>query len=210
MDDGGTVIVTASHDGYERLPGRPRHRRTWQVTDQEVVVVDEVEGEGSHRSTARLILAPGATPESRGDGRSGSARPTSPFEHGATLVRTVEVAERFGELRPTTSLELSALGPLPHLLVTRIVVEVASEEPFVGVSVRHPDVDAARTRKGSGATRAIRATRRVANEQPAAMRSQYGGRRSASMGKCLTLHVSSRAPLRMAVAAMARSAPSMV
>jgi len=40
--------------------------------------------------------------------------------------------------------------------------------------------------------------------------SQYGAWRSVNIGKCRTLRVSKREPVRMAVAAMARSAPSMV
>jgi hypothetical protein len=37
---------------------------------------------------------------------------------------------------------------------------------------------------------------------------QYGGRRSVHIGKCRTLRVSNREFVRMAVAAMAKSAPS--
>ena len=47
-DDGRVVTVVASHDGYRRLPGRPVHRRTWQLTETEVSVVDQVLGEGDH------------------------------------------------------------------------------------------------------------------------------------------------------------------
>lgn len=40
--------------------------------------------------------------------------------------------------------------------------------------------------------------------------SQYGACRSGNIGKCRTLRVSNRDPVRMAVAAIARSAPSIV
>ena len=41
VDDGdGPIEVTASHDGYRRLPGRPVHTRTWRVTADEVEIVD--------------------------------------------------------------------------------------------------------------------------------------------------------------------------
>jgi hypothetical protein len=36
--------VTAAHDGYRRLPGRPVHRRTWELTPERLLVVDRLEG----------------------------------------------------------------------------------------------------------------------------------------------------------------------
>lgn len=57
-DDGSTITVVASHDGYRRLPGRPVHRRTWTVTEGHVALDDEVLGVGSHRIDAHLHLGP--------------------------------------------------------------------------------------------------------------------------------------------------------
>jgi len=56
-DDGRTITVTGSHDGYRRLPGRPVHRRTWEVGPAQVSITDEVAGEGEHRIESRLHLA---------------------------------------------------------------------------------------------------------------------------------------------------------
>ena len=56
-DDDGGITVCASHDGYHRLPGAPRHRRTWRVIDQHVVITDEVLGRGEHRIESRLHLS---------------------------------------------------------------------------------------------------------------------------------------------------------
>jgi len=39
-----SVMVTCSHDGYRRLPGRPAHRRTWQFSESKLVVSDQVDG----------------------------------------------------------------------------------------------------------------------------------------------------------------------
>lgn len=58
-DGGETIVVTASHDGYRRLPGRPLHRRTWEVSSAHVGITDEVQGTGRHRLESRLHLASG-------------------------------------------------------------------------------------------------------------------------------------------------------
>lgn len=56
-DDGHTVSVVASHDGYRRLPGQPVHRRTWRVAEGQVDITDEVSGEGEHHVESRLHFA---------------------------------------------------------------------------------------------------------------------------------------------------------
>lgn len=39
------VIVTCAHDGYRRLSGKPIHRRTWQFSESELIVFDQVDGQ---------------------------------------------------------------------------------------------------------------------------------------------------------------------
>ena len=56
-DDGDAITVTASHDGYRRLPGSPVHRRRWDVLPSQVRITDQVVGEGEHRIESRLHLA---------------------------------------------------------------------------------------------------------------------------------------------------------
>ncbi len=53
-DDGHTITVVASHDGYRRLVGQPVHRRTWTVAGQRVKITDQITGGGEHRIEARL------------------------------------------------------------------------------------------------------------------------------------------------------------
>jgi uncharacterized heparinase superfamily protein len=38
-------FASASHDGYRRLPGRPTHRRTWELSPEGLVVTDMIDGE---------------------------------------------------------------------------------------------------------------------------------------------------------------------
>ena len=53
-DDGTVVVLSASHDGYRRLSGRPVHRRTWELTEDRLRIADEVVGGGDHELTVRL------------------------------------------------------------------------------------------------------------------------------------------------------------
>ena len=55
-DDGAVIEVAGTHDGYDRLPGGPRHRRTWRFVAGTVVVHDRVEGCGRHLLSSRWLL----------------------------------------------------------------------------------------------------------------------------------------------------------
>ncbi len=55
----GGMRASASHSGYEHLPGSPRHART--VTGQDngcLEIVDTIEGRGTHTAQGGLLLAP--------------------------------------------------------------------------------------------------------------------------------------------------------
>jgi uncharacterized heparinase superfamily protein len=55
-----TTVLTAAHDGYRHLPGRPRHERTWRAQADRVRLVDRVTGSGRHRIDVLFQLAPQA------------------------------------------------------------------------------------------------------------------------------------------------------
>jgi uncharacterized heparinase superfamily protein len=52
-----TIVVGCSHDGYQRLPGRPVHRREWQLGTDGLRVMDRVSGTFAH-AIARFYLHP--------------------------------------------------------------------------------------------------------------------------------------------------------
>jgi hypothetical protein len=85
------------------------HVRRLSWDDVEVVVRDELAGEGRHRASSRLVLAPGST------GNAVSAL-------DAALVETEPgvIAERFGQRQATDVLVLSREGALPFDLGWRI------------------------------------------------------------------------------------------
>ncbi|KAA5602530.1 heparinase II/III family protein [Blastochloris sulfoviridis] len=68
---GGTIRVSAAHDGYRHLLGRPACRRTWQFEGASLVVADEVACLLSKKAVARFHLGPGVAAESDADRRSG-------------------------------------------------------------------------------------------------------------------------------------------
>ncbi|HUT53024.1 MAG TPA: alginate lyase family protein [bacterium] len=56
----GAMSASASHDGYDHRPGRPRHARTLSITADGVLTVsDEITGAGTHEVSGGFLLAPG-------------------------------------------------------------------------------------------------------------------------------------------------------
>ena len=55
--DSSQVIVSCSHDGYRRLPGKPVHRRTWAFKEGAIEVQDVIFGSYS-QAIARFIVHP--------------------------------------------------------------------------------------------------------------------------------------------------------
>ena len=122
MERDGDVRVTASHDGYQRLPGSPRHRRPWRARPGRVDITDDVDGTGAHRVTARLHMAPARTVARRGDERF-RAGPVEVVLHGGRVSEgRAAVADRFGPPRPAACLTLVADGPLPRRLQTSLAL----------------------------------------------------------------------------------------
>ncbi len=51
------VIISASHDGYQRLSGGNSHRRTWRFKSDSLVIIDQITG-AFREAAARLHLHP--------------------------------------------------------------------------------------------------------------------------------------------------------
>ena len=52
------IVVSARHDGYRFLPGRPVHARRLAIADDAVTITDAISGAGSHVAIGRLPLHP--------------------------------------------------------------------------------------------------------------------------------------------------------
>ena len=51
------IAITASHDGYQRLVGRPTHKRSWQLTSNSLTITDLITGKFDI-AIARFYLHP--------------------------------------------------------------------------------------------------------------------------------------------------------
>jgi uncharacterized heparinase superfamily protein len=58
-DTAVATSVSATHDGYRRLPGKPLHRRTWVMREGAFEIRDQVVSNNSTSAVARFHLAPG-------------------------------------------------------------------------------------------------------------------------------------------------------
>ena len=48
IDDGDKITLSASHNGYHRLKGKPTHFRKWEFFNQLLLVEDQIIGKGVH------------------------------------------------------------------------------------------------------------------------------------------------------------------
>ena len=124
------VIATAGHDGYDFLPGRPRHERRLEALDGgELTLLDRIAGRGSHEIRGGLLLAPGWTVEPSGEGwcLAKGTRKVRVEMSGPAEIRRFEDRRRyhpgFGQEIETTRLGWSLQGTLP--LEIRTVLERA-------------------------------------------------------------------------------------
>jgi uncharacterized heparinase superfamily protein len=100
------LTVTAAHDGYHYLPGRPIHRRSWRLDHRGLTIEDSVSGL-ARQAIARFHLAPDVAVET--DGCSARlAAPGLPVIHWRSsapmVVGRSACAQRFGVVTPSSAL----------------------------------------------------------------------------------------------------------
>jgi uncharacterized heparinase superfamily protein len=111
----GPLRVTAAHDGYRRLPGRPIHRRTWELTSGRFAVADVIEGVFG-AAIARFHLHPQVVAEIGGEGGRGRLHlpggQVVRWSLGGGQARLVPTVWHpgFGCSVPTHCLELTLIG----------------------------------------------------------------------------------------------------
>lgn len=113
MTEADSWRVIAAHDGYQRLPGRPVHRRTWELGPQWIVVEDELSGRWSS-AVARFHVHPDWSVASL-DGAAATLRSGSDelhvSAHGAALaVEDAYYHPEFGKSVPTVCLSARVAG----------------------------------------------------------------------------------------------------
>lgn len=124
----GRCWLDAAHDGYECLPGGPRHRRRISVDDRFTVHVrDEVDGAGEHVVVAWLHFEPSLAVEYSDGGfvvlRDGAE--CLRIEIATGIEATIETTPRyprFGVATSGASVALRTAGELPRVIDYRIIV----------------------------------------------------------------------------------------
>ncbi|THB73271.1 MAG: heparinase [Gammaproteobacteria bacterium] len=56
------ISVSCSHNGYLRLPGRVIHKRTWNITETQISILDQIDGKYSS-ATSRIFFHPEIKPD---------------------------------------------------------------------------------------------------------------------------------------------------
>jgi uncharacterized heparinase superfamily protein len=111
VTDGARTRVSCAHDGYFRLPGRPAHRRVWELADRSLCVRDVIEGNYT-TAVARFHLHPDVLVTADAAGGSGSLHIPSGGSilwraaHGRAQIVESTFAAEFGMRRPTLCLEI--------------------------------------------------------------------------------------------------------
>ena len=126
---GTRPVLVIEHDGYRRLPGKPRHQRSLELAPDggSLAVTDRIGGSGHHHLECLVHLAPGVevrqiAPNTFGLQRGGEAVRVI-FGGSAISVglRDGWVAPEYGVREPTSVLVATHTGRLPakidHLFV---------------------------------------------------------------------------------------------
>ena len=97
--EGVGVSFDAAHDGFRRLPGRPRHRRRWSLTEDSLRVDDLISGRGRHEIVIRWQLAAGSAVRIYG----GTALVTGPAGAFRVAVEAADPVLLTTETRPVAA-----------------------------------------------------------------------------------------------------------
>ncbi len=108
--------VGCGHDGYARLPGRPAHRRTWELGDGSLCIVDDVPRDRASRShwhwapgidpsdPARIALVDGRSLRVEVEGGSWSSVPSTWHPEFGVVVSNASSAADFTGPRCTVTI----------------------------------------------------------------------------------------------------------
>ena len=141
-------FVEAEHDGYQRLPGRPVHRRSvFHQRGGATFVVDRLLGDGTHTAELNWHLSPEtrlerAGPDAWQAAGEGFRLHLALLGDGTLETAVTEgqdtppqgwVSPRFGEREPARVLSVRRTGPLPLAWVTILMPDLAGRtQPMPG------------------------------------------------------------------------------
>ena len=111
FSDSSAAIISCSHDGYKRFPGKPIHRRTWVMSENSIEIKDIVRGHYS-QAVARFIIHPDITVSKRTRGVFELKLPqgnliTFLIHQGLPSLECASYAPEFGKTLPTNCISVS-------------------------------------------------------------------------------------------------------
>lgn len=115
-EDASGVVISAAHDGYRWLAGRPLHRRSWLLDDEGLTINDNVTAPAGHQAVAAFRFHPSLRLSSQDDGASGRAQAPSgramrwSVERGRADFLAATWHPRFGSSEATRQLRVVLAG----------------------------------------------------------------------------------------------------
>ncbi len=123
----------AAHDGFRRLPGRPRHRRRWSLAEDALRVDDLISGRGGHEIVIRWQLAAGSAVQLCG----GTALVTGPAGAFRVVAEATDPVLLTTETRPVAA-GFGATADAP-VLTCRIQASLPARASTVWTRIRPPE-----------------------------------------------------------------------
>lgn len=121
------MLVCATHNGYDHLPGSPTHTRTLTADDEgELRIEDRVDGRGIHDVTGGFLLAPEWRAETVSNGwivTNGDETARVCLEADRTVVPSIQqrpLHPHYGVEQETTRLAWTFRGELPIRVAVRV------------------------------------------------------------------------------------------
>jgi uncharacterized heparinase superfamily protein len=115
-----SALVSASHDGFCRLPGSPKHFRSWNLTDRTLTVIDRVECQDG-RAVALFHLGPGIDTNIADDAQHGTFRLPSgrTIEWETSARASLQASQYHPEFGTSVAVSVLVVGLSRGCLTTR-------------------------------------------------------------------------------------------
>ena len=124
--NGQSVIFSASHNGYSRLPGKYIHQRSVECTNNQIRIFDKVTGRLGGELRLYFYLAPQVIAKKLSSKRvsleneTGEIDAIIEFSTGYLELKPTSWYPEFGVEQKSSRLEISVVGALPEHIVTTL------------------------------------------------------------------------------------------
>jgi uncharacterized heparinase superfamily protein len=122
------IEVSACHDGYKRLKGKPIHKRDWIFSENKVIIKDSITGNGKHSVKSILPLHPDVSVVDFDENSirlSVNGKLVKVLFEGSGKLEVIssKYFPEFGLSIDNKMLTFDYAGLLPHKIITKIIWE---------------------------------------------------------------------------------------